>query len=105
MLCHVGSFIFCQTRNAFSRHSSSHSGSFFFAEIIRTTSSLRPFGISSASMSVTNPYLYSRVASSSMVSVDVDIGSGQTLNDSPQPHELFALGLLNMKPRLMRLVS
>src|SRR5688572_16565944 len=60
-------------RNALSRHSSSHAGSFFLAEISRTTSSLSPFGISSASTSVTNPYLYSRVASSSMVSVLVDI--------------------------------
>src|SRR5687767_226569 len=60
-------------RNALSRHSSSHSGSFFLAEISLTTSSLSPFGISSASTSVTKPYLYSRVASSSIVSVLVDI--------------------------------
>src|SRR4029450_13235292 len=99
----------CQTRKAFSRHSSSHSGSFFLAEIIRTMSSLRPRGTSSASMSVTNPYLYSRVASSSMVSVLVDMvfccrgltparrtgcRAHHALNESPHPHVLFAFGLL-----------
>jgi hypothetical protein len=39
-------------RYAFNRHSSSHSGSFFFSEISRTTSSLNPFGIVSVSTSV-----------------------------------------------------
>src|SRR5881227_3554192 len=103
-------------RNAFRRHSSIHAGSFFFAEILRTMSSFRPGGSSSASTLVTKPYLYSRVASSSIASVDVDIwvlrfsaqDSGlraQALNDRPQPHVLFAFGLLKMKPRLMRLVS
>src|SRR5258708_27372172 len=71
--CQVGSFIVSQRRYAFRRHSSSHSGSFFFFEIRRTTSSLRPFGMVSLSTSVTKPYLYSRLASCSMVSVDVDI--------------------------------
>src|SRR5262245_29063557 len=47
------------------------------------TSSLSPGGTSSASMSVTNPYLYSRVASSSMVSVEVDIGSGVERQAAP----------------------
>jgi Fe-S cluster assembly protein SufB len=45
----------------------------FFAEITRMTSSLSPFGTVSVSTSVKNPYLYSRVASCSMVSVEVDI--------------------------------
>src|SRR5439155_7433739 len=54
-------------------HSSSHSGSFLMAEMRRTTSSFRPGGSASASTSVTKPYLYSRVASSSIASVDVDI--------------------------------
>src|SRR4051812_22642531 len=71
--CQVGSFIASQMRYAFSRHSSSQSGSFFFLEISLTTSSFNPFGIVSASTSVTKPYLYSRVASSSIVCVDVDI--------------------------------
>jgi hypothetical protein len=39
-----GSGMVCQWRNAFSRHSSSHSGSFFLAEMKRTMSSLRPLG-------------------------------------------------------------
>ena len=42
-------------------------GSFFFAEISRTTSSLRPGGVESDSTSETNPYGYARVASSSIV--------------------------------------
>ena len=67
--------MFCQARNAFRRNSSSHSGSLFFAEIARTTSSLRPGGSVSDSMSVTKPYLYSRVASCSMVSVEVVISA------------------------------
>ncbi len=46
----------CQRRNAFRRHSSIHSGSFLRAEIARTTSSLRPGGSASASMSVAKPY-------------------------------------------------
>ena len=52
-----GSSIVSHFRNAFSRNSSIHSGSFFFAEMIRTVSSLRPFGIVSVSMSVLNPGL------------------------------------------------
>src|SRR3954447_1866283 len=42
-------------------------GSFFFAEISRMVSSLSPRGITSDSMSVTNPYLYSPVVSVSRV--------------------------------------
>src|SRR3954466_4407793 len=42
-------------------------GSFFFAEIRRTVSSLSPRGMTSDSMSVTNPYLYSPVVSLSSV--------------------------------------
>ena len=56
-LCHFGSVIALQRRNAFSRQSSSHSGSPFFAEMTRTMSSFSPGGIASASTSVTNPYL------------------------------------------------
>ena len=54
-------------RYALRRQSSSHSGSFFFAEIRRTMSSSRPVGIDSCSMSVTKPYWYSRFASCSSV--------------------------------------
>src|SRR4051812_37292278 len=42
-------------------------GSFFLAEIRRTVSSFRPRGMTSDSMSVTNPYLYSPVVSVSRV--------------------------------------
>src|SRR5262249_61729278 len=104
------------------RHSSSHSGSFFFCEISRTISSLSPFGIVSVSTSVTKPYLYSRFASCSIVSVDVDMSvvalrawgarglraagpERYTLKLVPHPHELFAFGLLKMNPLLTRLVS
>ena len=59
---HIGHFGFSmvnQWRYAFKRHSVIHSGSFFLAERARTTSSFRPGGKVSASMSVTKPYLYS----------------------------------------------
>src|SRR6266849_1387459 len=62
-----GSSIFSQLRKAFRRNSNSHSGSFFLAEIKRTVSSLKPRGIVSDSMSVTQPYLYSRFVSISAV--------------------------------------
>ena len=54
---HVGSVIVSQWRNDFRRHSSSHSGSSFFAEMRRTMSSFNPGATVSASMSVTKPYL------------------------------------------------
>ena len=56
-LCHAGSVIVRQKRNAFRRHSSSQSGSPFLAEMIRTISSFSPGGTASASTSVTKPYL------------------------------------------------
>ena len=56
-LCHFGSVIVRQKRNAFRRHSSSHSGSPFLAEMTRMTSSFSPGGTASESMSVTKPYL------------------------------------------------
>src|SRR3982750_3962131 len=43
-----------------------NSGSFFFAEIVRITSSLSPAGTVSVSTSVTNPYAYSRLTSASI---------------------------------------
>src|SRR5690606_3842626 len=46
--------------------SSSHSGSSFLAEMKRIVSSDRPGGVVSCSMSVTKPYLYSRLTSCSM---------------------------------------
>src|SRR3954470_14395915 len=53
-----GSDIFSQFRYALSRHSSIHSGSSFLAEMSRITSSFKPGGTTSDSMSVTKPYLY-----------------------------------------------
>src|SRR5262252_3539660 len=123
MLPHLGSLIVCQVRSAFSRHSSSHAGSCFLAEMSRTVSSVRPRGTASCSMSVTNPYLYSRPASCSMVCVDVlisllrlvrsarlqrdRVGSlrSSTLNEIPHPQVAFARGLLIRNPLLNRFVS
>src|SRR5437660_746001 len=50
--------IFSQLRYARSRHSSIQGGSPFFWEISRMTSSERPGGTVSDSISVTKPYLY-----------------------------------------------
>jgi hypothetical protein len=61
-----GSVIVCQRRNALSRQSSSHSGSFFLAEMIRTVSSVSPAAIVSASMSVSKPAWYSLLISVSI---------------------------------------
>lgn len=55
---HSGSAIVSHFRYAFSRNSSIHSGSFFLAEIARTTSSSKPFGKVSLSMIVFQPALY-----------------------------------------------
>ena len=53
------------------RQSVSHVGSFFFAEMWRMVSSLKPGGVDSDSTSVTKPYLYSCLTRLSMVSVAV----------------------------------
>src|SRR3982751_4355534 len=69
-------------------------GSFFFAEIRRMVSSLSPRGMTSDSMSVTNPYLYSPVVRVSRV----------VLTGSPLvvPRDLVAQrsGLLQSSARL-----
>src|ERR1039457_326085 len=70
MLAQVGSLRVSQWRYALRRQSRSQAGSFFLAEIRRTTSSLRPRGMASASMSVTKPHLYSWLANVSMVLVE-----------------------------------
>src|SRR5215467_12291956 len=56
-----------QWRYALSLHSSMNSGSFFFEDIRRMTSSLKPGATESVSISVTNPYLYSWFAIDSSV--------------------------------------
>src|SRR2546425_7434916 len=74
---HVGSFIVSQCRYALSRHSSSQSGSPFLVEIRRITSSLRPTGTVSDSMSVTKPARYSRAAMSWAV-IESELMRGRT---------------------------
>src|SRR2546426_11333000 len=69
-----GSSMVSQCRYAFSRQSSIHLGSFFLAEMKRMISSLSPGGTESASMSVTNPHLYSRFARSWISVVSVGMG-------------------------------
>src|SRR5882724_3634464 len=112
MFAHLGSACdfssLAQYRYAFSRHSSMNSGSCFFTEMTRMTSSFKPAGIESDSMSVTKPYLYSFFVRSSTVFVAVFIfpflcrrlnreGSAATagflhiriLEDKPRLHQLF----------------
>src|SRR5258708_39196970 len=45
-------------------------GSFFFAEIVRITSSLKPAAMASVATFVVKPYLYSVLTNSSIVLVD-----------------------------------
>src|ERR1043166_5143262 len=70
-----GSVIVSQCRNALSRNSSIHSGSFFFSTMSRMVSSVKPRGITSDSISVTNPYLYSCLAKSSAVLISTFLNS------------------------------
>src|SRR6185295_18515416 len=79
-----------QHRNAFNRHSNSHSGSFFFFEIRRTVSSVNPRGAASASTSVTKPYSYSLFTNCSIVSVAVLI--------NVPPHSIARTGCLVQAP-------
>src|SRR6185503_21225594 len=60
-----------QWRYDFSRHSVRNSGSPFLLEISRMTSSLRPGGTVSCSMSVTNPWRYLRLTRSATWSESV----------------------------------
>src|SRR3990170_4712800 len=73
MLAHLGSLFSCsrlaQWLYDFSRQANIQGGSFFLAEIRRMVYSLSPRGAESDSISVTNPYRYSRFASSSICSV------------------------------------
>src|SRR5688572_11458098 len=104
-MAHFGSaWVFsnlAQCRYAFRRHCNMNSGSFFFAEITRTISSFKPGGTVSDSMSVMNPYLYSRPASSSSVSlalfiiefpVQTPLFTFQTVKEAPQPQAFLTLG-------------
>src|ERR1035438_7386449 len=108
MFAQLGSSKVSQWRYAFNLHSSSHSGSFFFAEMNRTISSLNPFGAESDSKSEMNPYLYSVFATFSnnscsvLIFLDENCQELRTLQDSfinyteklsPQPQVRVALGL------------
>src|SRR5688572_24478229 len=73
-----GSVIVCQRRNALSRHSSSHSGSLFLAEMMRTVSSDNPGGMVSASMSVSKPAWYSLLISDSIELLIVVVGNRES---------------------------
>ena len=82
-----------------------NAGSLFFEEISRTTSSLRPAGMTSASMSVTNPHSYSRLTRASTVFAVVLIVTPRKRRvacyaekDEPQPQLDFAFGLTNANP-------
>src|SRR4051794_25622762 len=94
-----GSLILTQPRKALSRHSSSHSGSPFLAEIKRIMSSFSPLGAASASMSVTKPYLYSLLTS---VSTDELIRFPLTIVRQ-RPHPRVRLSLLPDSPEAPRI--
>ena len=95
---HFGSVIVSQWRYAFSRNSSSHSGSFFLREMSRITSSDRPFGVVSESISVTKPCSYGlsirfwRTALIGQAASSVAL----TLKLSPQPQVSSTFGFLTV---------
>src|SRR5512145_604543 len=85
------------------------SGSFFLAEITRTTSSFRPGGTVSASISLTKPYLYSRLARSSTVFTEAFMAWTPSAVSNGE-RRTAAAGALNVRvlknePRLHQLVS
>src|SRR3712207_4177668 len=77
-----GSVIVSHWRKALRRNSSIHSGSPFFSEMRRTVSSVSPLGITSDSMSVTKPYLYSLFVKSSMLLICSTVPSSTRLPDA-----------------------
>src|SRR3972149_6400177 len=85
-----------------------NSGSCFFAEIRRMTSSLKPAGIVSASISVTKPYLYSPRVKSSTLGVAVFIGKKLLVLRNHERLTAAAsfldVRILKDKPRLHELV-
>src|SRR5438034_6632238 len=98
-----GSGIFSQLRYAWSRHSSIQGGSPFFWEISRMTSSERPGGTVSDSISVTKPYLYGW---RTWVSIPLLIGAPEVLCASqvaeilPSRRRILQelLGIVNQAP-------
>src|ERR1041384_2614062 len=107
MFAHLGSAwdfsSFSQWRYALRRQSSSHSGSVFFAEIVRMISSLRPGGIDSDSMSLTKPYLYSRSARISALFAGLAIISALNRERSSAPAGALNVRVLEHEPRLHQL--
>src|ERR1043165_6101963 len=81
-----------------------NSGSFFFAEISRITSSFNPAGIVSASISVTKPYLYSRWARSSAVSTLFIIAPWSNGKGSAAAAGSLHVGILKHESRLHQFV-
>jgi hypothetical protein len=73
-------------------------GSFFFVEIILMMSSFSPRGIASDSISVTNPYLYSLLASSAIVLAAVVITVSPQSNISHR--DLSGSGQQSLSPDL-----
>src|SRR5574338_143909 len=80
-LAQWGSVSVSHFRYALSRHSRSHSGSSFLAEIARTTSSLKPGRNASDSIGDTKPYAYSRLT---RVSTDESILPPPTAKITPE---------------------
>src|ERR1043165_8401147 len=107
MFAHLGSAwdfsSFSQWRYALRRQSSSHSGSVFFAEMVRMISSLRPGGIDSDSMSLTKPYLYSRSARISALFAGLAIISALNRERSSAPAGALDVRVLEHEPRLHQL--
>src|SRR5947208_1328474 len=88
-----------QCRYALSRQSSSHCGSPFLWLMKRTTSSFSPGGAESASMSVTNPHLYSRFASVSISRSAVGMTTHSIRNRRETQMHADAMHLICVHPR------
>src|SRR5215469_3153476 len=68
------------------------SGSFFFAEMKRMMSSLRPFGARSSLMSVTKPHLYSWLVSGAIEAAGLPM-KRRALQKNRLSHRVFRLDL------------
>src|SRR5437899_3648743 len=97
-----GSLILSQFRYALSRHASIHSGSPFFAEMSRMTSSFKPAGTTSDSMSVTKPYLYGCWTCASILVMQLpEVVTGHNLGnqtDSQNRNPNGFVGIVNELP-------
>src|SRR5204863_4685441 len=97
-----GSCIFSQFRYALSRQSSIHSGSSFLPEMRRITSSFKPAGTTSDSMSVTKPYLYGCWTCASILVMQLpEVVTGHNLGnqtDSQNRNPNGFVGIVNELP-------